>query len=76
MDDGRTLEGIGVTPTTIEAIVPSYLVRFRKTGQFDLDRNTVLESPSPDVIAPESTGPGSQFQPGRGAGPAIGERAT
>lgn len=37
--EGRTLQGIGVTPTTIEAIVPSYLVRFRKTGQFDLKRN-------------------------------------
>lgn len=30
----RTLPGIGVTPEPIEAIVPSYLWRFRKTGQF------------------------------------------
>src|SRR5918994_1260640 len=37
--EGRTLQGLGITPTTIEAIVPSYLVRFRKTGQFDLKRN-------------------------------------
>ena len=32
---GRTLEGIGIAPATIEAIVPPYLARFRKTGQFE-----------------------------------------
>lgn len=36
--EGRTLEGQGITPTTIEAIAPAYLIRFRKTGQFDLKR--------------------------------------
>jgi NADH dehydrogenase len=36
--EGRTLEAQGITPTTIEAIAPAYLVRFRKTGQFDLKR--------------------------------------
>ena len=30
----RTLQGIGIEPETIEAIVPSYLWRFRRTGQF------------------------------------------
>jgi len=30
----RTLDGLGITPTLMEAIVPSYLQRFRKTGQF------------------------------------------
>ncbi|MBS0245993.1 MAG: complex I NDUFA9 subunit family protein [Proteobacteria bacterium] len=30
----RTLPGIGIVPEPIEAIVPSYLWRFRKTGQF------------------------------------------
>ncbi|HWK98180.1 MAG TPA: complex I NDUFA9 subunit family protein [Pseudolabrys sp.] len=30
----RTLPGIGITPEPVEAIVPSYLWRFRKTGQF------------------------------------------
>ena len=34
--DGRTLEGLGITASTIEAIVPSYLYRFRKAGQFSL----------------------------------------
>jgi uncharacterized protein YbjT (DUF2867 family) len=33
--DGRTLEAIGITPESIEAIVPTYLWRFRKTGQFN-----------------------------------------
>jgi NADH dehydrogenase len=31
---GRTLQGLGIDPESIEAIVPSYLWRFRKTGQF------------------------------------------
>ena len=33
--DGRTLEGVGITPESIAAIVPTYLWRFRKTGQFN-----------------------------------------
>jgi uncharacterized protein YbjT (DUF2867 family) len=32
--EGRTLQGIGIEPEPIEAIVSSYLWRFRKTGQF------------------------------------------
>ncbi len=32
--EGRTLQGLGIQPEPIEAIVPSYLWRFRKTGQF------------------------------------------
>jgi NADH dehydrogenase len=32
--EGRTLEALGIDPETMEAIVPSYLWRFRKTGQF------------------------------------------
>ena len=31
---GMTLEGLGITPDSLEAIAPSYLWRFRKTGQF------------------------------------------
>lgn len=30
----RTLPGIGISPEPVEAIVPSYLWRFRRTGQF------------------------------------------
>jgi NADH dehydrogenase len=29
-----TLEGLGIAPTTMASVVPSYLWRFRKTGQF------------------------------------------
>jgi uncharacterized protein YbjT (DUF2867 family) len=32
--DGRTLEGLGITPRSVAAIVPTYLWRFRKAGQF------------------------------------------
>jgi uncharacterized protein YbjT (DUF2867 family) len=32
--EGRTLQELGITPEPMEAIVPSYLWRFRKTGQF------------------------------------------
>lgn len=31
---GRTLEGLGITPDSLEAVAPSYLWRYRKTGQF------------------------------------------
>ena len=32
--EGRTLQALGVAPTALEAVVPSYLWRFRKAGQF------------------------------------------
>jgi len=32
--DGRTLEGLGIALESMAAIVPTYLWRFRKTGQF------------------------------------------
>jgi len=32
--EGRTLEALAIEPAALEAIVPSYLWRFRKTGQF------------------------------------------
>ncbi|MCD0422096.1 complex I NDUFA9 subunit family protein [Rubrivivax sp. JA1024] len=31
---GLTLQGLGIQPDSLEAVVPSYLWRFRKTGQF------------------------------------------
>lgn len=31
---GLTLQGLGVTPESIETIVPTYLYRYRKTGQY------------------------------------------
>jgi hypothetical protein len=33
-EERRTLEGLGLVPESIAAIVPDYLWRFRKTGQF------------------------------------------
>jgi uncharacterized protein YbjT (DUF2867 family) len=36
--EGRTLAGLGISPTPYEAIVPSYLWRFRKSGQFRTSR--------------------------------------
>jgi NADH dehydrogenase len=38
--EGRTLEALGIEPVAIEAIVPSYLWRFRKTGQFKVKDGT------------------------------------
>jgi uncharacterized protein YbjT (DUF2867 family) len=36
--DGRTLQGIGITPTGMTAILPSYLWQYRKAGQFQLGK--------------------------------------
>ncbi|MFL6796357.1 MAG: complex I NDUFA9 subunit family protein [Xanthobacteraceae bacterium] len=33
--EGRTIEALGIDPVAMEAIVPFYLRRFRKTGQYD-----------------------------------------
>src|SRR5262249_23172051 len=32
--EARTIQALGIEPAALEAIVPSYLWRFRKTGQF------------------------------------------
>lgn len=32
--ESRTLEGLGISPTAMRAILPSYLWRYRKAGQF------------------------------------------
>jgi uncharacterized protein YbjT (DUF2867 family) len=34
--EGRTLKGLGIVARSVESIVPSYLYRFRKAGQFSL----------------------------------------
>jgi uncharacterized protein YbjT (DUF2867 family) len=36
--EGRTLRALGIEPVTMATIVPSYLWRFRKTGQFRTGR--------------------------------------
>jgi NADH dehydrogenase len=33
-DQGRTLQGLGIEPSGIAGIVPTYLWRFRRTGEF------------------------------------------
>lgn len=39
--EGRTFAGIGISPTSLEAILPSYLYRFRPRGQFEPRRRAV-----------------------------------
>lgn len=36
--EGRTLAGLGVNPSSLAAILPSYLTRFREHGQYDAHR--------------------------------------
>jgi len=45
-NEDRTLAGIGIRPTTLDAILPSYLWRYRVTGQY---RNTVTPSETGDA---------------------------
>jgi hypothetical protein len=40
--EGRTIEALGIDPTAMESVVPSYLWRFRKSGQYQSDRTTSL----------------------------------
>jgi NADH dehydrogenase len=36
--EGRTLEGIGIEPATVAAVLPTYLERYREHGQYDAHR--------------------------------------
>ena len=36
--EGRTLAGLGINPSSLAAILPSYLTRFREHGQYDAHR--------------------------------------
>jgi len=38
--EGRVLQGLGVTPQAPDAIIAAYLVRFRKTGQYEVQRSS------------------------------------
>lgn len=67
--EGRTLEGLGIVPTAAEAVVPGYLWRFRKAGQFSTGRGTEAEEAVPASIAPE---PAPASDAPRWSGPAIG----
>lgn len=35
IDTGRTFAGLGISPTMMRVILPTYLERFRRTGQFE-----------------------------------------
>jgi hypothetical protein len=37
--EGRVFRGLGIAPKAAEAIIPAYLVRFRKTGQYEAQRS-------------------------------------
>jgi len=41
--EGRTLEGLGIEPDGIEAVVPDYLARYRPAGQFTIVREAIAE---------------------------------
>ena len=73
--EGRTLTGVGIVPTSVEAVVPAYLLRYRKTGQFDA-KTQMVPSRDPDQIAARSGGEGSQMTADRASGPAVGQRAA
>ncbi len=45
--EGRTIEALGVTPDSYEAIVPGYLWRYRATGQFGQKADAKPEKKSP-----------------------------
>ena len=37
--EGRVLGSLGIAPQSVEAIIPAYLVRFRRTGQYEVQRS-------------------------------------
>jgi uncharacterized protein YbjT (DUF2867 family) len=37
--EGRVLTALGILPQAAEAIIPSYLTRFRRTGQYEVQRS-------------------------------------
>lgn len=67
--EGRTLEGIGLQPTAMEAVLPGYLWRFRKAGQFSKPEGP-SESAVPETLAPKP------FAPRSGSGPALGPHSN
>ena len=70
--EGRTIEGLGITPTAIEAIAPGYLWTYRKAGQFALGRGTPSEEAEPDMLKPDPQDGSALHRPLVTSGPAIG----
>ncbi|TXN23878.1 complex I NDUFA9 subunit family protein [Methylobacterium sp. WL9] len=71
--EGRSIAAFGIVPTAVEAVVPGYLWRFRKAGQFAVGRGSESEAAIPDSIAPQPAGKGSAHHPRTASGPAIGQ---
>ena len=46
---GRTLHAFGIDATPMETVVPSYLWRFRKTGQFAVGQRTTDHGRQTDI---------------------------
>ena len=40
--EGRTLEALGIDPMAMESVLPSYLWRYRKSGQYQSERTTFV----------------------------------
>ncbi|WP_336486393.1 complex I NDUFA9 subunit family protein [Methylobacterium nigriterrae] len=74
--EGRSFEALGIIPTAAEAVVPGYLWRFRKAGQFATGRGESSQAEVPDTLAKNPLDPGSQHRPGRASGPSIGPNAA
>jgi uncharacterized protein YbjT (DUF2867 family) len=74
--EGRTLEGLGIGPTSLEAVAPGYLWRYRKTGQFATGRGGPGEEGQPHTVAHTPDGPDSMHDPLGASGPAAVPRAT
>ncbi|MFD2238908.1 complex I NDUFA9 subunit family protein [Aureimonas populi] len=47
--EGRTFEAFGIHPRTLEAILPTYLVRFRPQGQFTRGSRTSDKTVDPEI---------------------------
>ncbi|GJD41439.1 MULTISPECIES: complex I NDUFA9 subunit family protein [Methylobacterium] len=65
--EGRTLDGLGILPTAMAAVVPGYLWTFRKAGQFAKETITISEEEAAEPSSPPVTRP---------SGPPIGPDAT
>jgi len=74
--EGRTIEALGIVPTTVEAVAPGYLWPYRKAGQFAQGRGTEEQAMIPDSLAPVPMGQGSQHRPYQASGPALGADAA
>lgn len=47
--EGRTFEAFGIQPRTLEAVLPTYLVRFRPQGQFTKGSPTSDQTIDPEI---------------------------